>query len=521
MLSIAHSRFALSIQVLFLLVNGVGIGFSIVYNASTPDLYENNAHHKMGWVATWVMVAQVVMGVLFRYSGQSKQDLTQEQERAPFLPISVEAMAQHQQEQAQLNDFQWHRDSGQGTERASSSLNSLCASPVDEHREEEYDEFLKSETKSEEKRSLGRFDSVQRILRNSKLNRYMSRRVPSLLSRRPLSILKVAYNVVERLILILGFATMATGGVTYSGIMRGDAVLNGLAHFIKGGIFFWYGLLVLGRWMGSFADLGWAWNIKPSHTHLDQWQSCMPTSEFVESFLIFLYGSTNVFLEHLAAWGDRWTAQDLEHVSISIMFFGGGLCGMLIESKKIRGLLNTSIQTISDQRATKLEDARDVEAPRSYTFSMNPLPALIVFLTGLMMSSHHQDLMVSTMVHKQWGMLLVGASFARLATYIIFYLSPPTSVYPSRPPSELICAFCLISGGLIFMASNKDIVAAMAHNDLNAMFVFTVTMGFTSFLMAWEIIVLAIKGWASRYEKRLSQTHRHSRGLSGATVTES
>jgi hypothetical protein len=27
----------------------------------------------------------------------------------------------------------------------------------------------------------------------------------------------------------------------------------------------------------------------------------------------------------LAAWGDAWTAQDLEHVSISVMFFGGGL----------------------------------------------------------------------------------------------------------------------------------------------------------------------------------------------------
>jgi hypothetical protein len=51
----------------------------------------------------------------------------------------------------------------------------------------------------------------------------------------------------------------------------------------------------------------------------------MPSAEFVESFLIFFYGATNVFLEHLAAWGSAWTAQDLEHLSITIMFFGGGL----------------------------------------------------------------------------------------------------------------------------------------------------------------------------------------------------
>lgn len=37
----------------------------------------------------------------------------------------------------------------------------------------------------------------------------------------------------------------------------GDRVFNGLAHFIKGGIFFLYGILTLGRWLGAFADLGW------------------------------------------------------------------------------------------------------------------------------------------------------------------------------------------------------------------------------------------------------------------------
>jgi hypothetical protein len=32
-----------------------------------------------------------------------------------------------------------------------------------------------------------------------------------------------------------------------------------------------------------------------------------------------------VFLEHLAAWGSEWSAQDLEHLSITFMFIGGGL----------------------------------------------------------------------------------------------------------------------------------------------------------------------------------------------------
>ena len=106
---------------------------------------------------------------------------------------------------------------------------------------------------------------------------------------------------------------------------RGGAVFNVLAHYIKGAIFFGYGLLTLGRWMGAFADLGWAWNVKPPQEVVGRRRAAIPSAEFTESFVIFLYGCTNVFLEHLAAWGDEWTAQDLEHVSISVLFFGGGL----------------------------------------------------------------------------------------------------------------------------------------------------------------------------------------------------
>jgi len=53
-----------------------------------------------------------------------------------------------------------------------------------------------------------------------------------------------------------------------------------------------------------------------------------PSAEFVESFLIFFYGSTNVFLEHLGGWGGEWSSVDLEHISITIMFFGGGLVSL-------------------------------------------------------------------------------------------------------------------------------------------------------------------------------------------------
>lgn len=134
-------------------------------------------------------------------------------------------------------------------------------------------------------------------------------------------------------------------------------------------------------------------------------------------------------------------------------------CGMLIESTGIRNLLNINTPKASTDRPVhgQFSDGENqesgLEPPKSYKISMNPIPALMVLLLGVMMSSHHQSSMVSTMIHKQWGTLLMGASFARGLTYIIFYLSPPTSFLPSRPPSELITAFCLMAGGLVFMAS--------------------------------------------------------------------
>lgn len=205
--------------------------------------------------------------------------------------------------------------------------------------------------------------------------------------------------------------------------------------------------------MGCWADFGWAWNIKPSSSIVGKWKAKIPSGEFTESLVIFLYGASNVFLEHLAGWGGAWTATDLEHVSISIMFFGGGLCGMLFESKRIRGWLNSTVLPSPAHASVHGSADPAWQTPDTQGVSLNPMPALVILLLGMMMGSHHQTSMMSTMVHKQWGNLLVGFSLARGMTYVLLYLKPPTSYLPSRPPTEIVASFCLIAGGLIFMLS--------------------------------------------------------------------
>jgi hypothetical protein len=117
-------------------------------------------------------------------------------------------------------------------------------------------------------------------------------------------------------------------------------------------------------------------------------------------------------------------------------------------------LLNTTIyhKTLNSSH-TKSEREQQRHSPETRCSSLNPIPALVILLLGVMMSSHEQATLMGTMLHTQWGNLLSCAAFARALTYVILYLKPPTSIFPSRIPTELLTAFGLISGGVIFMAS--------------------------------------------------------------------
>lgn len=136
---------------------------------------------------------------------------------------------------------------------------------------------------------------------------------------------------------------------------------------------------------------------------------------------------------------------------------------MLIESSIIRDLFKANIN-VSACEATQddsqdfvcqtQEENNDPPPPENQpSISLNPIPALVIMVLGIMMSSHQQDSMISSMLHKQWGNLLMVGAFARMLTYVLVYLKPPCSVLWSRPPTELLASFGLMSGGMILMAS--------------------------------------------------------------------
>ena len=204
-LSITRSRYSLPVQFVFLALNIVGVVLATVYNTSTPDLYPNNAHHKLGWILTWVVSAQAVMGVISVYTGR------QGAKPEAFNPVSTAAMEEHQRIQnLRIEEtYRFSSDSGQGTELNTESLRSQSISS-------------RGEDELPEARQAGEEDDTdvekQGLMHGSRVDKYLSQRIPGLLSRRVLRFLQFSYDVVDRLILILGFAALATGIITYGGL---------------------------------------------------------------------------------------------------------------------------------------------------------------------------------------------------------------------------------------------------------------------------------------------------------------
>lgn len=303
------------------------------------------------------------------------------------------------------------------------------------------------------------------------------------------------------------FVYLGTAVATYTLYGQGKDMFNLLAHFIKGGVFLLLGLVSLARYCGAFKQKGWAWNhvFKKScgsSTFISRWFSPGTwTMEMVESALILFYGSTNIFLEHLANPGGEWSAKDLQHASIAFIFIGCGLCGVLLERKLADWRRSKAMESLSQISSQKTCNSVVAANPG---FSPNPFPLVTIFWTGYLMSQHDQESALATAIHKQWGNLFVFACAFRVLTYMLFMLLPvnlKTLTKPQMPMTELIVAFSLIAGGLIFMESCSPIVHLMEYYGYSPMFTLNLSLGFVTLLMAWQMTVFTFKDYVESRHK--------------------
>jgi hypothetical protein len=307
MFSLAKSRYTLASQFVFLATNSISVFLALIYNSKTPDLYPGNAHHKIGWIITWVVTAQVLISLIGRFAGAAGRSRGRHgSEEHAFLPVSTRP------DQFLSNDpYRLSGDSGQGTEPNTESLRSNSVSTIAGSSQDQ----LTGHHKEYEEDDLEDVDLAEPASQG-----YFTLRAAKLVTLGIWRYFDLTYKVIDRIILPFGSIAYFTGIITFARFFEGRELFSGLAHWTKGGVFFWLGLFTLGRWSGSFAEWGWAWNARPKTSH--RWR---PSAEFVESALIFFYGGTNIFLEHLGKTDNSWSSEDLEHVSITVLFIGGGL----------------------------------------------------------------------------------------------------------------------------------------------------------------------------------------------------
>lgn len=319
---------------------------------------------------------------------------------------------------------------------------------------------------------------------------------------------KIMYYFVNsvNLLLLLFMAVDFCIGLAIGNLFgKEKRIFNLLAHWIKGGVFIILGTISLGRYCGINQKYGWAWNpiiftrrqfVSNGFASKFFFPRGTITMEAIESGLILFYGSTNVFLEHLAGAGGPWTAKDLQHVSIAFMYIGTGLCGVLTEIQLNEWRFGKG-KELFKEFLNEEGEGEDIIAG-SPGYSPNPFPALTIFWTGILMSQHAQASELSTKVHTQWGLLLSYGSLFRLLTYLILYLKPGNNQSPTRPITELITSFCLICGGIIFMESTDQVIEAMEYRGFTHLFTCNISVCVSVLLMAWlNILYMWKKGFTN------------------------
>lgn len=498
MFGIAKSSLHVPTQILAFLVSLLGYFFGHLYAHSTPHLYKGNSHHKLGWIIFLFLIAQLAVGVVrkianavgksVRYETLHNQDDDDESEETIQL-VRHSSSSQHGDNHSEGSIETLHHNGG-----------------YDQHPKKEGDDqqHLKNEDDEEEGELL--LDDEDPIQYQEEKPSLWMRGVYAILPYIPKIVKKgfvyTAYNpftkticryyhsIMGRIFVILIFTQTLSGLVVYHGVCREWEVLGCIAHLIKGGIFFFYGMLTFGRYLGAFAEKGWAWNRVDGGSKF--------SFEFIECGLIFTYGITNTWMEHFGK-DSAWTHKDFEHASLAFMWWWCGLIGLLVESRSLRRLLERSILN------TPLRVNRH-ESRQSYSF--NPFPALTVMITGISMGNHHQDTQYGTKVHYLWGLLLALAALSRICTYVLLFRNTPTSLQPSRPPTELLGAFCLISGSILFMASNSGTMTWMRRLNIDTMFMLNVCVALTSITLCYVAGLMILKAWSMKREQRKKEARR-------------
>ncbi|KIP03045.1 hypothetical protein PHLGIDRAFT_121934 [Phlebiopsis gigantea 11061_1 CR5-6] len=189
------------------------------------------------------------------------------------------------------------------------------------------------------------------------------------------------HSVVGKSYPIFGWIQMLFGAIAIGGYCRGDNLGQCLAHYIMGSGFIAYGTI-----MAILLLVGEAW-IRRSQKSPEWW----------DSWVIMLWGIVNTFTEHH---GGGWSHKDMQHTVMGVLWWAGGILGILLARNNQRTVV----------------------------------PSLIIIITGWAFSDHAQAMMISTRVHAIFGDVLMMAGVTRIIE--ISFITPKYAPLPDSASTD-------------------------------------------------------------------------------------
>lgn len=179
-------------------------------------------------------------------------------------------------------------------------------------------------------------------------------------------IVKPVHSFLGKAFPVLSWTQLVLGGITALGFCQENHLGQCVAHFIMGGAFVAYGIVLT---IVLVAGQVWV-------------QRSGRSQEFYDSAVIAAWGCVNTFTEH--RWGEDWRGNDWQHTTMGVVWWCAGLAGIWL--------------------------SRDGEGRPKRNF----VPGFVLLITGWGMSAHPQSLEASAGVHAVFGYTLMAAGVSRI-----------------------------------------------------------------------------------------------------------
>ncbi|EPE10499.1 integral membrane protein [Ophiostoma piceae UAMH 11346] len=232
---------------------------------------------------------------------------------------------------------------------------------------------------------------------------------------------RIAHGIIGKAFPLVAWAQMIFGGITALGFCQGDHLGQCLAHFIMGGAFVAYAILLT-----ILLLVGQAWLKRTGRS-----------PEFFDSSVIAAWGCVNTFTEH--RWGTAWVRNDWQHTTMGVIWWSAGLAGIWLS----RG--------------------RDGRPQRNF------VPGFVLFITGWAMSAHPQELMVSAATHAMFGYTLMAAGVTRIIE-VSFIVRDKNGISADGIESssfQYIPVFLLYAAGFLFMGATEEQMLLVAGSGMD------------------------------------------------------